>query len=148
MLTRTNLSKIRKSIAEFKIYLMRTQTYLSPIQLFMIFIIFLNTTVWNVDWIQSFFVTKSSFIGVGVVVFLFCILLIGYIDTKLKMYMIERGRNETVERNPFIELYALWTVIAISNSKNPEKLEKLINQSLKDTTLEKTYLKFKETHNL
>ena len=64
MKTRDKLVKVRKIIAESKIYINRTQTYMAPFQLFMIFLIFLNTTVWNIISIQIFFGSKMSFICV------------------------------------------------------------------------------------
>lgn len=144
MATRDTLIKVRRVIAEFKIYIMRTQGYLAPIQLFMIFLIFLDTTVWKVDTIQLFFGSKTNFIGVGVAIFFVGVLILGYVDTKLRLYGVEQARINAPERNPFVPLFTLWTALFLNKEKNSgAELEKKISVVFKEVGAEKMYAEFK-----
>ena len=147
MATRDNLIKVRRVIAEFKIYINRTQTYLAPLQLFMIFLIFLNTTVWNVDWIQSFFGSKTTFIGAGVIVFIVGVLLLGYIDTLLKLFRVEQGSYNSPDRNPFAAFYPVWTALMIEQIKNNEireDAEKKLKRSMKEIGIYDEYISLRK----
>ncbi|MCK5233201.1 MAG: hypothetical protein KAJ91_00120 [Candidatus Aenigmarchaeota archaeon] len=144
MATRDTLIKVRRMIAEFKIYTNRTQTYLAPFQLFMIFLIFLNTTVWNVDLIQSFFESKTNFIIIGSIFFAICVLILGYMDTKLRILGVEQARFNTPDRNPFAPLFILWTALLLNNEKNNRKsLERKISATVKELGADKIYAEYK-----
>lgn len=145
-----NLVRLRRMIAEFKIYINRTQTYLAPFQLFMIFLIFLNTTVWNVSTIQALFGSKMNFIVAGIIVFVIGVLVMGYIDTRLKILRVEQARYSAPDRNPYVHLYALWTALLLSDKytdkKRSEKIEKMLEPVLKEAGLHELYLEFKKTN--
>lgn len=146
MATRDNLIRVRRLIAEFKIYVTRTQSYLAPFQLFMIFLIFLNTTVWNVEWIQGVFGTKAAFIGVGIVAFLVGVLFLGYIDTKFKVFRVEQGSYNTPDRNPFTPLFVLWTALLLKDKKELDSnLDKKAKLLLKSFGANEMYDEFKNT---
>ena len=151
MATRENLIRVRRVIAEFKIYITRTQSYLAPLQLFMIFLIFLNTTVWNVNWIQGFFGTKMSFISAGVVVFVVGVLLIGYVDTRLKIFRVELGAYNKPDRNPHTRLFTLWTALFLSerkiDKKTAKELEIMLEPTMKEAGLYEEYQRFKNKLN-
>lgn len=146
MATRDTLIKVRKVIAEFKIYISRTQTYLAPVQLFMIFIIFLNTTVWNVDQIQNFFGSKMNFIGLSSIFFIVGVLVLGYLDTKLKMFRTEQARYQHPDRNLYSRLFAFWTALLVNEAdgNKKDKLERNVEPILKELCIYEEYLKCKK----
>ena len=139
MLTRHNLSKLRRVIAETKIYINRTQTYMAPFQLFMIFLIFLNTTVWNVSAVQVFFGSKMSFICVGIVVFIIGVVSLGYADTKLKVFKVEQSSYNNPSRNPFTEMYLLTLLMS---TKGEPKLEQKVKEIFYNLKSEELYEKY------
>lgn len=97
-----DFTKLRNVLVELKIYFTRTSGYLGIFNFLMIALIFLNTTLWEYGTIKLVFEDRKTFILVGFSVVILITLLIGYLDTKFKIWRTESERNLRPERNPFL----------------------------------------------
>lgn len=101
--------KTSKIIAKYKIYLNRSRTYVSYIQLAMITKLFLSDTDVGSDWILVF----------GVVLCLVLLVFLGYLDTRFGI------RSREAENNSFhnpVTMEILKTVKQIKNDKSTDSL--------------------------
>ncbi len=92
--------RLRDWFIEAKLYVNRTSGYLSILNFLMIALVFLNTTVWDYAPVQHIFGSRTNFILTGFVVVITITILIGYVDTKLKLWRTESEKTLSPERNP------------------------------------------------
>ncbi|MEM2874333.1 MAG: hypothetical protein QW063_02735, partial [Candidatus Nanoarchaeia archaeon] len=94
------IKKLREWLIEAKLYVARTSSYLSIFNFLMIAMVFLNTTVWEYKPVQNLFHTRQIFMLFGLMVVLIMTILIGYIDTKFRLWRTESEKTLSPERNP------------------------------------------------
>jgi len=92
--------RLRDWFIEAKIYVNRTSGYLSILNFLMIALVFLNTTVWDYAPIQHIFGNRTNFMLAGFITVLVITILIGYVDTKLKLWRTESEKSLSPERSP------------------------------------------------
>jgi len=95
-----HLRKLRDWFVEAKLYYVRTYSYLSIFNFLMICLIFLNTTLWDYSIIQQIFPNRKLFLVAGILIVLLAMFLIGFVDTKLKLWQIESSKILMPNRNP------------------------------------------------
>lgn len=97
-----SLRKLREFLIEIKLYFVRTATYINIFNFLMIFIMFLNTTAWDYSWFQQIFLSRKIFIATGTTLVIIIVFLVGYLDTRLRLWQTETARGYRPERNPLI----------------------------------------------
>jgi hypothetical protein len=95
-----HFKKLRDWFIEGKLYINRTSSYLNILNFLMIALVFLNTTVWDYAPIQHLFGTRQKFMFSGLIAVMVLTVLIGYVDTKLKLWRTESEKSLSPERNP------------------------------------------------
>src|SRR3972149_2529395 len=126
------LKKLRDGFVEAKLYFVRAGTYLNIFNFLMIALIFLNTTVWEYDFFQQLFPDRKLFLLSGFVLVLVVIAIIGYVDTRYKLWRTESERSFSPERNPLFVPIAFQSAKMISDLKKQGKDTKEIEQSLNE----------------
>lgn len=143
-----NLRRLRNWFVECKIYFTRTYTYLNIFNFFMIALIFLNTTLWEYDISQKVFPDRKIFIFCGLIVVLLLTGLIGYLDTKFKIWRVETDRSLTAERNPAFIVFAFQCAKMLNDLKKQGKdvnaVEKRLDEIFERCDLEKELKLFKQ----
>jgi hypothetical protein len=124
------LRKLRDGLVEAKLYYNRTATYLSIFNFLMIALIFLNTTVWSYGFIQKMFPTRNLFLLSGIAGVFIIMALIGYMDTKLKIWRTESERGLTADRNPQLVVEAFQCAKMLNDLKNKGKDTKEVEEHL------------------
>jgi hypothetical protein len=97
--------KLSKFVAQNKIYLDRSRTYLSYIQLLILFKLFLS----------DIGITDNFWLIIGFVVSIFIMLIVGYFDTKFGIRSREMENNST--KNPVL-MDILKRIKRIENESN------------------------------
>jgi hypothetical protein len=142
------LTKLRNSLVEAKLYYNRTASYLSVFNFLMIALIFLNTTVWDYGFIQRTFPNRNLFLLSGLVGVFIIMGLIGYIDTRLKIWRTESERSLTADRNPLLVVEAFQCAKMLNDSKNKgtntKELEERLNSLFARCGLDKEFEFFKD----
>jgi hypothetical protein len=124
------LKKLRDSLVEAKLYYNRTASYLSIFNFLMIALIFLNTTVWSYGFIQKIFPNHNIFLLSGIAGVLIVMTVIGYMDTKLKIWRTESERGLTADRNPQLVVEAFQCAKMLNDLKNKGKDTKEVEEHL------------------
>jgi hypothetical protein len=143
------LKKLRDWFIEGKIYYNRTQGYLSIFNFLMIVLIFLNTTAWDYAFVQQIFQSRKIFMAFGVIFVLVLTGLIGYIDTRLKLWRTESEKNLAPERNPQFVPIAFQCAKMINelkkDGKDTKETEASLNEIFARCKLSKEFEFFKES---
>jgi hypothetical protein len=142
------LKKLRDLVVEAKLYVTRTASYLNIFNFLMIALVFLNTTLWEYDFFQKMFPDRKIFLLLGLVTVVAITGVIGYIDTRYKIWRTEIERSYTSERNPTFVVYAFQCAKMLNDLKNDGKntkaLEDEFNQLFERCGLKKEFEMFKE----
>jgi hypothetical protein len=96
----------------------------------MIALIFLNTTVWSYGFIQKIFPTRNLFLLSGFAGVFIVMVLIGYMDTKLKIWRTESERGLTADRNPQLVVEAFQCAKMLNDLKNKGANTKEVEEHL------------------
>lgn len=143
------LKKIRNWFVEGKIYYTRAMTYLGILNFLMIALIFLNTTLWEYHAFQDIFPDRKIFLGIGTVVIIVFIWVLGYLDTKLKLWHVEASRNFTPDRTPVMIPEAFQCAKMLNELKakkiDTKELEEKLDVLFKACALEKEFDFFKKS---
>jgi len=146
-----HLKKLRDLLVEGKIYYSRTQGYLSIFNFLMIVLIFLNTTAWDYAFVQQIFQSRKIFMAFGVITVLVLTGLIGYVDTRLKLWRTESEKNLTPERNPQFVPIAFQCAKMLNDlktqGKNTKETEAKLNEIFERCKLSKEFEFFKNNSN-
>jgi hypothetical protein len=122
--------RLRDWFVEAKLYVSRTSGYLSILNFLMIALVFLNTTVWDYAPVQHAFGTRMNFILSGFVAVMALTILIGYVDTKLKLWRTESEKTLTPERSPQFVPIAFQCAKMLGDMKKQGKDTKEVEASL------------------
>jgi hypothetical protein len=140
--------RLRDWFVEAKLYVNRTAGYLSILNFLMIALVFLNTTVWDYDFFQKTFPDRKLFLLTGFVVVIIFTVLVGYFDTKLKMWRTESEKTLDPERNPALVPIAFQSAKLLNDlkkqGKNTKDLEENLNHMFSRCKLSKEFEFFKE----
>lgn len=128
----TRLRKLRDWFVELKIYLARVAAYLSIANFLMIILIFLNTTLWEYQPIQSLFSSKKIFILVGFAVIAVIFAILAYVDTKYNIWRTETERMLIPNRNPQLIPVAFQCAKMLGDLKKQDRDTKEIEAYLDD----------------
>jgi hypothetical protein len=146
-----DLKKLRDWFVEAKLYVVRTASYLTIFNFLMIGLVFLNTTVWEYAFFQTIFPNRKMFLLVGFISIIFVTFLIGYFDTKFKIWRTESEKSYTAERNPLMVLIAFQCAKMLNELKEKGKDVKEVEDSLteifKRCKLSKEFELFKKNTN-
>ena len=124
------LTKLRNNLVEAKLYYARTSSYLSIFNFLMIALIFLNTTVWDYGFIQRIFPNRNVFLLSGIVGVFVLMGIIGYVDTRFKIWRTESERSLTADRNPQLVVEAFQCAKMLNESKNKNTNTKELEEHL------------------
>ena len=142
------LKKLRDSLVEAKLYYNRTASYLSIFNFLMIALIFLNTTVWSYGFIQKIFPNHNTFLLSGLAGVFIIMFLIGYMDTKLKIWRTESERGLSADRNPQLVVEAFQCAKMLNDLKskgtNTKEIEEQLDSLFARCGLDKEFEHFKE----
>ena len=143
-----HFKKLRDWFVEGKIYVSRTVTYLSILNFVMITLVFFSTTMWDYTPIQSIFGSKRIFMMLGLIGVLVITFLIGYIDTKLKLWRTESEKSLSPERNPQLIPAAFQCAKMLSDlkaqGKSTKELETNLDELFARCKMSKEFEFFKE----
>jgi hypothetical protein len=126
------LKKLRDLAVEAKLYVTRTASYLSIFNFLMIALVFLNTTLWEYDVFQKIFPDRKIFLLLGLITVVTITGLIGYIDTRYKIWRTESERSLTAERNPLMIPIALQCARIINDLKKENKETKELEAKMQE----------------
>jgi len=126
------LKKWREWFVEAKLYVARASGYLSILSFLMVVLIFLNTTLWEYQPVQNLFHDKKMFIAISFVIVTIGIAIVGYIDTKYKIWRTESERMLTPERSPHLVPLAFQCAKMLSDLKKQGKDTKEIENHLNE----------------
>jgi hypothetical protein len=115
------MKNIRENFIEGKLYYTRATSYLNIFNFLMIVIIFLSTTLWDYQPIQNIFPSKRLFLLAGFVIVLITIGILGYLDTRFKLWRTEAERGLIPERNPQLVPIAFQCAKMINDLKSQGK---------------------------
>src|SRR3972149_10382575 len=115
------LKKLRDGFVEAKLYFVRAGTYLNIFNFFMISLIFLNTTIWEYDFFQQLFPDRKIFLLLGFVLVLITVAVIGFVDTKYKLWRTESEHSLLPDRNPLMPTLALLCAKTLADMKSQGK---------------------------
>ncbi len=113
--------KFREWFIEGKLYFARTYSYLVILNFLMIVLIFFNTTLWEYSAIQQIFHDRKTLMMVGTLAFVVLTAIVGYVDTKLKLWRTESERAYTPDRNPLFVPMVLQCAKIINDLKKEGK---------------------------
>jgi hypothetical protein len=116
-----SLKKLREWVIEAKLYFARTYSYLVILNFLMIVLIFFNTTLWEYGAVQQIFHDRKTLMIVGTLAFVVLTAIVGYVDTKLKLWRTESERAYTPERNPLFVPMVLQCAKIINDLKKEGK---------------------------
>jgi len=143
-----SLRRMRDWVVEAKIYFTRTASYLNILNFLMIAIIFLNTTVWEYAFFQKLFPDRKMFLALGFVIVLSMTVVIGYLDTKLKLLHTEQARFLSPDRSPVMLPTAFQCAKMLSDLKrqgaNTDELENQLDHTFNQFNFKKEFDFFKE----
>ncbi len=143
-----SFKKLREWFIEAKLYINRTATYLSILNFIMIALVFLNTTVWEYAPVQHIFGTRQNFMFSGLIAIMVITILIGYIDTKLKLWRTESEKSLSPERNPQLVPVAFQCAKMLSDlkaqGKDTKEMEAHLNGIFERCRMSKEFEFFKE----
>jgi len=143
-----SLKKLRDGLIEVKLYFVRSATYLNIFNFLMIALIFLNTTLWEYDFIQNIFPNKKLFLIMGFIFLMVIIALIGHFDTKLKLWRTESERSLSPDRNPLLVPIAFQCAKMLNDlkkqNKDTKEIETNLDEIFKNCNLNKEFEVFKK----
>jgi hypothetical protein len=115
----------------------------------MIVLIFFNTTLWEYSAIQQVFHSRKIFMLTGFLFVIILTILIGYFDTRLKLWRTEIERNYFPERSPILIPEAFQSAKMLNELKekgaNTDELESNLDDMFKKCGLKKEFDFFKKT---
>jgi uncharacterized membrane protein len=140
--------KLRDWFVEGKLYYARATTYLTIFNFLMIAIMFINTTLWEYQPFQSMFPSRKIFLLVGLIFVITVIALVGYLDTKLKLWRTESEKGLMPDRSPALIPVAFQCAKMLNELKKENKdtkdLEANLNEIFARCKMSKEFEFFKE----
>lgn len=143
-----DLRKLRRHFIELKLYYGRTASYLSILNFLMIVLIFLSTTLWEYAPIQALFHSKKVFLTIGIIFVVIFTFLIGWLDTRLKLWRTESERSLAANRSPIMIPMAFQSAKILADLKQTgveiNALETELDSLFERCGLKEQFEKFKQ----
>jgi|GEM_PF-5564020 len=140
--------KLRDWFVEGKLYFNRTAGYLNIFNFLMIALIFMNTTLWEYDAIQQIFGDRKFFLFLGFAGVVLLTALIGYLDTRWKVWQTESSKILDPARNPMLIPTTFQSAKMLSDLKrqgvNTKELEAHLDHVFEQCNLKKEFDFYKE----
>jgi hypothetical protein len=142
-----HLRKFREWFVEGKLYYSRAATYLNIFNFLMIALIFLNTTLWDYKPIQNLFPSRQIFLLAGFIFVIIIIILIGYVDTKFKLWRTESEKCLAPDRSPQLVPLAFQCAKMLNDlekkGKDTKEVEAHLNEIFERCKMTKEFEFFK-----
>jgi len=140
--------KLREWFVEVKLCFVRANTYLNILNFLMIALIFFSTTLWEYAPIQAIFPDKKMFLITGFIFIIIIVALIGYLDTKFKLWRTESEKCLSPERSPQMVVEAFQSAKMLNElkkqGKDTKQLEENLNELFARCQLSKEFELFKQ----
>jgi hypothetical protein len=114
----------------------------------MIVVIFLNTTLWDYGPVQQIFSSRRTFLLTGMLIVFIFTILIGYFDTRYKLWRTESERGYMPDRNPLFSVLVFICAKMLNDMKrtksDTKEIEPQLDQIFERCGLKKEFDKLKQ----